>query len=70
MEAIIGEGPGGNLAAFLMIEERGVEYPRGDYPVFQLKDDPLPTEIHPGAGVEIGSVPAGFSGKKMIFQGI
>ena len=41
MEVAIGEHPGGTFYAFLCIEEDGVEYPDG-FPVFQLKDGPLP----------------------------
>jgi hypothetical protein len=70
MEAIIGEGPGGDFASYLMIEEKDALNPVGDYPVFQLKDEALPPGIRPGAGIEKGSVPANFSGKKMIFPGV
>lgn len=70
MEAIIGEGPGGDFSAFLMIQEKDAINPIGDYPVFQLKDEALPEGMRPGAGTAKGSVPAAFTGKKMTFPGI
>ena len=67
MEAIVGEGPGGNFSVFLMVQEKNSNDAPGDYPVFQLKDMPLPKDMKPGAGLETGSVPKNFTGKKMFF---
>ncbi len=70
IEIIIGEGPGGAFGVDLMIQEKGVDYPLGDYPAFQLKDMPLPDNMRPGKGGDSGTVPPAFSGKKMVFPGI
>jgi hypothetical protein len=61
MKLLIGEGPGGQSAFFLFIQQKGVNYPRGDYPVFQVSDQPLPTTSNRK------TVPPAFSGKKMVF---
>jgi hypothetical protein len=42
MEVLIGEGPGGASGFVLMIQEQGDNSPLGNYPVFQLKDAPIP----------------------------
>lgn len=70
MEVIIGEGPGGDFASYLMIEEKDAINPIGDYPVFQLKDEALPVGMRPGEGTAKGSVPANFTGKKRTFPGL
>jgi hypothetical protein len=61
MKVVLGEGPGGQSSFFLFIQQKGVEYPTGDYPVFQLADVPLPTYTNPRG------VPVAFSGKRMVF---
>ena len=61
LKMLIGEGPGGESAFFLFIQQKGVDYPKGDYPVFQVADVPLP------AYPDRKGVPAAFSGKKMVF---
>lgn len=47
MEVLVGERPGGQFGAWLMVEEQGVDYPRDGgkpiLPVFQLAEHPLPT---------------------------
>ena len=62
MQVLIGEGPGGDCGFFLFIQEEGVAYPKGDYPVFQLADVPVPASPGPG------KVPPAFSGKRMVFK--
>jgi len=47
IEIIIGECPGGHFSARLCIEEEGVPYPDG-YPVFQVKNVPIPDKAGPG----------------------
>ena len=46
MQVLIGEGPGGLSCFLLMIQQEGVATVKGDYPVFQLQDAPVP-EISP-----------------------
>lgn len=60
MDVLIGEGPGGHLRAFLLIDEKAAHNAPGDYAVFQLKDEPLPKE----GGNQL---PRGFKGKTMVF---
>lgn len=61
MEVLIGEGPGGDSSFFLFVQDRGKNYTKGDYPVFQLKDVPIPEWQNPGF------VPPAFSKQKMVF---
>ena len=42
MQVLLGELPGGYSGFLLMIQKRGDDSPKGDYPVFQLKEGPLP----------------------------
>jgi hypothetical protein len=42
MEVLIGEGPGGLSGFLLMIQKEGDNSQKGDYPVFQLQDSPIP----------------------------
>ena len=58
MLVLIGEGPGGFSGFLLMIQKRGDDSPKGDYPVFQLQDSPIPDM----------STDFQFSKKKMVFQ--
>ena len=58
MQVLIGEGPGGFSGFLLMVQKEGDTSPKGDYPVFQLQDVPVP---------DIGSG-FNFSKKKMLFQ--
>jgi hypothetical protein len=58
MMVLIGEGPGGFSGFLLMIQKQGVNTPKGDYPVFQLQEAPIPDL---GFGFQ-------FSKKKMLFQ--
>lgn len=45
LDVMIGERPGGQFGAWLMVEEQGVTYPPGPVlPVFQLAAHPLPEE--------------------------
>jgi hypothetical protein len=58
MQVLIGEGPGGESGFVLMIQKQGDDSTKGDYPVFQLHDSPVPdanTLVPP-------------SKKKMLFQ--
>jgi len=58
MQVLIGEGPGGYSGFLLMVQKQGVAAPKGDYPVFQLVDSPIPDfeqNFH-------------FSKNKMLFQ--
>jgi len=61
MKVLIGEGPGGQSCFFLFIQQKDVAYRKGDYPVFQVGDAPLPGNRDPQL------VPPAFSGKKMVF---
>ncbi len=57
MFVLIGENPGGKSGFLLMIQKEGDNSPKGDYPVFQLRDSAIPDldgNFH-------------FSKKKMIF---
>ncbi len=71
MKVLIGEGPGGGSAFFLFIQQKGVDYPKGDYPVFQLEDVPVPltsdSRSLPASLSNRRGVPPNFTGKKMIF---
>jgi hypothetical protein len=61
MQVLIGEGPGGNSSMFLMIDDRDNPSPKGDYPVFQLQNAPVP-------GTKgSNSIPPAFSGRKFLF---
>jgi hypothetical protein len=59
MDVMIGEGPGGHLRAFLLIDEKAANNAPGDYAVFQLKDAAIPEATK--------QLPRGFTGKKMLF---
>jgi hypothetical protein len=59
MQVLIGEGPGGASGFLLLIQKQGDNDAKGDYPVFQLKDVPIP-DMGPGI------IP---SKKKIVFQG-
>ena len=61
MKVLIGEGPGGQSSFFLFIQQKGVNYPKGDYPIFQVTDVPVPHVDNPK------TAPPAFSGKKMVF---
>ncbi len=65
LEIIIGECPGGGFFARLCIEEDGVAYPDG-YPVFQLKDVPIPE--NPGPSVSKKGIVFGVEPAKMGFS--
>jgi hypothetical protein len=58
MQVLIGEGPGGESGFILMIQKEGDGSPKGDYPVFQLHDTPIPAAD--------SLIPP--SKKKMLFQ--
>ncbi len=57
MQVLIGEGPGGFSGFLLMIQKQGDNSPKGDYPVFQLKESPIP-DLDPNFH---------FSKKRMVF---
>jgi len=59
MQVLIGEGPGGLSGFLLMVQKEGDNSPKGDYPVFQLQDTPIPDL----------SEHFTFSKKKMLFHG-
>ncbi len=42
IDVLIGEGPGGASGFIMMIQKEGDLSPKGDYPVFQLHDEPIP----------------------------
>ena len=42
VQILIGEGPGGASGFILMIQKQGDDSPKGDYPVFQVLDAPVP----------------------------
>jgi len=54
---LIGEGPGGSSGFVLMIQKKGDNSAKGDYPIFQVQDVPVPDMDIPN-----------FSKKKMLFQ--
>jgi len=56
MQVLIGEGPGGSSGFVLLVQKQGDTSTPGDYPVFQLKDGPIPNLGLPG-----------FTAKKMLF---
>ena len=60
IEILVGEWPGGSTAAFLGVEDRSAPNPMDDYPVFQLKDIPIPDK-------KSSIFPRKFSGTKMVF---
>jgi hypothetical protein len=60
MDVLIGEGPGGHLRAFLLIDEKAARNAPGDYAVFQLREAPLPDASK--------QLPKGFTGKTMVFR--
>jgi len=43
MEVILGENPGGRFYAYLLIEEKGVQYEKGVYSLFQVQKGDVPT---------------------------
>jgi len=57
IKILIGEGPGGSSGFVLMIQRQGDTSAKGDYPIFQVKDVPIPDMNLPN-----------FSKKKMLFQ--
>jgi hypothetical protein len=61
MEVLIGEGPGGDSSMFLFIDDMDNPSPKGNYPVFQMQDVPLPKADDPSF------VPPAFTGKKFLF---
>ncbi len=42
MHLLMGDGPSGKCGFILMIEKKGNTYPKGDYPLFQLGQNPVP----------------------------
>jgi hypothetical protein len=59
-KVFMGVGPGGDSSMYLMIDDLDNPSPKGDYPVFQLQDVPVPTKSD-------GDIPLGFTGKKFLF---
>ena len=69
MDVLIGEGPGGEFAEFLGIEDESAPNTPDDCPAFQLQDVPLPTGEKNKPATWIQRAPKNFSGKKTIFKG-
>jgi hypothetical protein len=42
MQVLIGEGPGGSSGFLLMVQKKGDDSTKGDYPIFQVQDSPIP----------------------------
>ena len=64
MEVLIGEGPGGASAFFLLIQKRGEGSQMGPLRVFQVQNVALPNYV---GGTNTKILP-GFDGEKMLFQ--